>query len=377
MPCQNCGRPLTIIHDFGNQPLCNDLSPDAKRFPLRLAVCDYCDLVQIADPLPPDVVFPTSYPYRSRMTGELMGNFDRLARAATAYCGLNADSLVFDIGSNDGSLLERFRCRVMGVEPTDAAKDARVATEQAYFTGGLAQCLRESIGQADLITACNVFAHIPDVHDVLDGIDALLKPDGTFICENHDFTQLLLRNQWDTIYHEHARYYSVDALERVLQPHGFHIRKVEQTLTHGGSFRAYIGREPSEDPTIAHAVLWSRAQGTSGLSQNVRLSTEMIAALVHEYTSVWGIGAPSRGGMLVSYSGIDLAAVCELPGSPKIGQYMPGTHIPIVDESELYRERPPAVLVLSWHIGERIASKLREKGYRGRIFAPLPVPTEL
>ena len=377
MTCQNCKGEVATVHDFGPQPLCNDLRPEAERYPLTLVRCGDCGLVQLSDPLPSETTFPDSYPYRSRMTGELVENFRRLAKAATGYCGLRDDSLVVDIGSNDGSLLMQFQCRVLGIEPTDAARDAQILTLKECFTPALAREIAEKKGRADLVTACNAFAHIPDVHDVLDGIEALLKPDGIFVCENHDFTGLVLRNQWDTVYHEHARYYTVDALERVIEPHGLFIRRVEYTLTHGGSFRAWIGRQGTDDPSIGAAVLWDRAVSVNGLSERIDISVGALGSMIADQGTVWGIGAPSRGGMLVSYGGLDLEAVCELPGSPKIGQHMPGTDIPIVDEAELFHGKPPAVLILSWHSGPQIAAKLRAKGYEGRIFAPLPMPTEL
>jgi hypothetical protein len=216
-----------------------------------------------------------------------------------------------------------------------------------------------------VITACNVLAHIPDPHDFVTGVTRLLADDGVFIAEVHDVASVLDGLQVDTVYHEHAFYWSVSTLSRLLGDHGLVVTDVEKIPTHGGSFR-----------------VWARRQKTRDLSWRAKAAASALRVMLDGFAQqgpVYGIGATTRATPLIHFAGIAdyLSCVCEVPGSDKIGLTMPGTQIPVVDEAKLIADQPPAALLLSWHLADSIVPALRRKGYEGRIVVPLPEPKVL
>ena len=252
MLCQVCNHATKDILSLGYMPPVNDYveigrDPKPQLFlPTDLKHCPHCELVQLGYIAEPDIVFPPEYPYTSGTTKALRDNFVDLANECTHLCNLTANDLVIDIGSNDGTLLSNFRSRVLGIEPTDVANIARkksIETISAFFNYAMAQKLSEQRGQAKVITCTNCFAHMPKVHDVVDGVLALLKPDGVFVTESHYLVSLLDGLQYDTIYHEHLRYYSLRSLKYLLDMHGLEIFRVRKTKIHGGSIRVFAARK--------------------------------------------------------------------------------------------------------------------------------------
>jgi SAM-dependent methyltransferase len=345
----------------------------------------------------PVIIFPPEYPYTSGTTKLLRDNFAELYSEAAALLALSPADLVVDIGSNDGTLLASFKAgghRVLGIEPTDVGKIAAsrgIPTLQRYFTPVVAADVRREHGAARVITAANCFAHIEDVHAIVQGILDLLAPDGVFISESHYLIGLMERLQYDTIYHEHLRYYSLTSLARLLQMHGLEVFHARAIPTHGGSIRVYAARRgmrPARD-TVA-SMLAGEPRGESMLARlktfrrEVMLSKLRLLSTLRELKEagarICGISAPSRASTLVNYVGLDAAIVdyvCEIAGSLKIGKYMPGTSIPVVEESRLFTDQPDCAIVFSWHIADELAPKLRAKGYRGKLLSPLPAPREL
>lgn len=400
--CQSCGSAeLSLKMSLGFVPPVNAiardarLGPDTAAYPLDLLFCRDCALLQIGAVLRSEVLFPSSYPYRSGVTRILRDNFANLAETAIPEAGLDAGDLVIDVGSNDGTLLEAFQRRGMsvhGIEPSDAGHEADrrgIPTTVAYFGAATAAAVRGRIGQARVVTAANVFAHIPDVADVMAGIDDLLAEGGVFISESHYLGDLVETVQFDTVYHEHLRYYSLTSLGRLLERHGFAAFRVERIPTHGGSIRVYAARrgERPAEPSVAALLEEERAAGLADGSAIDRLRSRTVAArrallrllmdLADRSQTVYGIGAPSRGSTLVNHVGIDdtlVSAILEVPDSPKIGGLLPGTRIPIEEESKLFSDPPDYALLLSWHIADELIPKLRAKGYRGRFIVPLPEP---
>ena len=308
---------------------------------------------------------------------------------------LGPTDLCVDIGSNDGTLLSNF-CNgghpVLGIEPTRAANDAKVRnirTVVTFFSKETAEDCRAEFGPARIITAANVFAHIADVHAVIDGITALLRHDGAFISENHYLLSLIETLQYDTIYHEHLRYYHLSALKPVLEAHGLEIFHVQRIPTHGGSIRVYSAfqGEQTVRPSVAQAL---EAEGKAGLLDGSALESfrrravqsklelyGLLAEVKRRGDRIFGIGAPSRAATLINYVGLDdgiLDCVVEIASSPKVGRYIPGTRIPVLDERKLFEEQPGYALLLSWHIADELVEGLRRKGFRGRFVAPLPDP---
>jgi SAM-dependent methyltransferase len=402
--CQVCGHaPLTSVLSLGYMPPVNQMVPvgAAPRqqpwFPTELLHCSSCELVQLGLAVDPVIIFPPEYPYTSGTTKLLRDNFAELYSEAAALLALSPADLVVDIGSNDGTLLSNFKAgghRVLGIEPTDVGKIAAsrgIPTLQRYFTPVVAADVRREHGAARVITAANCFAHIEDVHAIVQGILDLLAPDGVFISESHYLIGLMERLQYDTIYHEHLRYYSLTSLARLLQMHGLEVFHARAIPTHGGSIRVYAARRgvrPVRD--TGASMLAAEPRGETMLARletfrrEVMLSKLRLLSMLRELKEagarICGISAPSRASTLVNYVGLDAAIidyVCEIAGSLKIGKYMPGTSIPVVEESRLFTDQPDCAIVFSWHIADELAPKLRAKGYRGKLLSPLPAPREL
>src|SRR4249919_2971928 len=217
-------------------------------FPTNLLHCRNCELVQLGLAVDPVIIFPPDYPYTSGTTKLLRDNFADLAREAAAMLGLGKDDLVVDIGSNDGTLLSNFKDaghRALGIEPTDVgaiANQRGIPTLMRYFGPEVAREVKREHGPAALVTAANCFAHIEDVHAIVDAIEEMLQPGGVFISESHYLIGLLDTLQYDTIYHEHLRYYSLNSLANLLQMHGLEVFHARAIPTHGGSIRVYAAR---------------------------------------------------------------------------------------------------------------------------------------
>ena len=402
--CQICGHsPLDTVLSLGYMPPVNQMVPIGQAphqqpwFPTTLLHCRKCDLVQLGLAVDPAIIFPPEYPYTSGTTKLLRDNFADLQRESAAMLGLGNEDLVVDIGSNDGTLLSNFKQggqRVLGIEPTDVgdiANQRGTPTLKRYFGVEVAREVKRDHGTASVVTAANCFAHIEDVHAIVDGIVEMLKPDGVFISESHYLVPLLDTLQYDTIYHEHLRYYSLASLKHLLEMHGLEVFHARPIPSHGGSIRVYAA------PRGAHAVQESVARVLAteprGDAMVKRLATfrsevilsklrllSMLRDLKEKGTRVAGISAPSRASTLVNYVGLDeglIEYVCEISGSLKIGKFMPGTQIPVVEESRLYADQPDCAIIFSWHIADELAPKLKARGFRGKLITPLPVPRTL
>jgi len=400
--CQVCGHaPLSKVLSLGYMPPVNqmvavgEVPRQQPWFPTDLMHCAECELVQLGLAVDPVIIFPPEYPYTSGTTKLLRDNFAELYCEASGMLKLAAQDLVIDIGSNDGTLLSNFKNhRILGIEPTEVGKiaDGRgVPTLMRYFAPAVAAEVKREHGPARVVTAANCFAHIEDVHSIVQGILDLLAPDGVFISESHYLIGLLDRLQYDTVYHEHLRYYSLTSLANLLSMHGLEVFHARAIPTHGGSIRVYAARQGARpvDESVAK-MLAAEPRGEAMLARlkcfrnDVMLSKLRLLAMIRELKEqgarICGISAPSRASTLVNYLGLDEAIidyVCEIAGSLKIGKCMPGTSIPVVEESRLFSDQPDCAVIFSWHIADELAPKLRAKGYRGKLVTPLPVPRGL
>jgi C-methyltransferase C-terminal domain/Methyltransferase domain/Putative zinc binding domain len=402
--CQVCGHaPLDTVLSLGYMPPVNQMVPIGQLprqlpwFPTTLLHCRKCDLVQLGLAVDPVIIFPPEYPYTSGTTKLLRDNFAELQRESTGMFGLDAKDLVVDIGSNDGTLLSNFKnagIRVLGIEPTDVGDIANshgIPTIKRYFGPQVAREVKREHGAASVVTAANCFAHIEDVHAIVDGIVAMLKDDGVFISESHYLIPLLDTLQYDTIYHEHLRYYSLTSLKYLLEMHGLEVFHARPIPSHGGSIRVYAARHGMH--TVQDSVrrmLSAEPRGEilarrlAAFRREVTLSKlrllSMLRDLKEKGSRIAGISAPSRASTLVNYVGLDeglVEYVCEIAGSLKIGKYMPGTLMPVVDEKFLYDDQPECAIIFSWHIADELATKIKAKGFRGKLITPLPVPRML
>ncbi len=398
--CQVCGSDdLRSVLFIGYLPPVNTMSPIGSRpdaqpaYPAEMLRCDRCTLVQLGLVVDPAIIFPPHYAYTSGTTRILRDNFAQLYAEVMERFPLAPTDLIVDIGSNDGTLLGNFHRgghRVVGVEPTNACRlavAAGIPTVNRFFSREAARAVKIEYGAARLVTACNVFAHIEDVHGVVDGIVDLLADDGVFISESHYLMPLLETLQYDTIYHEHLRYYSLTSLSYLLGLHGLEVVHARPIPTHGGSIRVYAARRgaraASQDVAriLAAEAAALTSEGLARFRRRVSQSKLDLMAMLRDVRKggarVYAIGAPSRASTLINYVGLDdaiLDCVLEIAGSYKIGKYMPGTLIPVLDEARLFEDQPEYALLLSWHIGDELAAKLRQSGYRGRFIVPLPEP---
>ncbi len=400
--CQVCeASGLRSVLFLGYLPPVNRMVPVGQPFdqepwfPAELLVCPTCHLAQLGYAVDPAILFPPEYPYTSGSTRLLRENFAQLYREARSLLGLAPDDVVVDIGSNDGTLLSNFQQgghRVVGIEPSLTAmlaRDRGIPTLMTFFTQEAIEQVRQEYGNPRLVTATNVFAHIHNVHQVMDHLEQLVGESGVFISESHYLGGLIKTLQYDTIYHEHLRYYSLTSLRALLESHGFRIFHVKRIPTHGGSIRVYASKSTRfpQRPSVERLLQEEHEAGLAGeewidpFARRVRESRlrlyELLARVKRQGGRIVGIGAPSRASTLLTYVGLDdgiLDCVFEIAGSQKIGKYMPGTKIPVREESALYAEQPSHALLLSWHLASELCQNLKRKGYAGEFLVPLPRP---
>lgn len=307
---------------------------------------------------------------------------------------MKGGDFVVDVGSNDGTLLSKFLKRgfkVLGIEPTgagDLAKAAGIPTETLFFSETTGQGVMTRHGKARIVACANCFAHIEDVHSVVRGVLALLDDDAVFINESHYLVPLLDDLQYDTIYHEHLRYYSLAAQKALFEMHGLEIIHARPIPSHGGSIRVYAARKGKRQvqPSVERMLAAEAARGPweaqlADFRQRVVASKLRLYTLLAELKAggmrIIGVGAPSRASTMITYVGLDadiIEAVGEVPGSRKIDRYMPGTLIPVLDEAKLLATQPDVALMFSWHIADELIPKLRARGFKGRFLIPLPEP---
>jgi hypothetical protein len=379
--------PVNTMHPIGARPA------EQPGYPAELLQCSKCKLVQIGLVVDPEILFPPEYPYTSSTTKILKENFAEMHRECNTLMKLNSNDLIVDIGSNDGNLLSNFKegHKVLGVTPEEIGKIAierGIPTIISYFGKEVVKTILEEHHHAKIITATNVFAHINGVNEIVECILELLDTNGVFITECHYLGSLLETLQYDTIYHEHLMYYSLRSLKFLLEQHGLEIFHAKQIPTHGGSIRAYVSRKGNFKikPTVEEILNQESKTDLEGKAlldfKNRMVNSKLeLHSMLLEFKKqgkrIFGIGAPSRASTLVNYAGIDdgiLDYVVEIKGSHKIGKYLPGTVIPVVDESKLYEEQPEYALLLSWHIADELAPKISQFGFKGDFIVPLPTP---
>ena len=399
--CQVCGSTdLESVLFLGYLPPVNQMRPIGQRpheqpaYPAELLRCKRCQLVQLGLIVDPSILFPPEYPYTSGTTRILRDNFAELQRESTSVLELQGTELIVDVGSNDGTLLENFRAAghpVCGVEPTlmaNLANERGVRTIMSFFGPAAAARVVNECGQAHIVTATNVFAHIEGVHEIVESVLAVLNDDGVFVTESHYLMALIETLQYDTIYHEHLRHYSLESIAYLLNMHGLEVIHARRIPTHGGSIRVYATRRGARRVLPSVELLLAQERGAGLLSDRltafrrrvVQSKVELHALLrdlLAKESRIWGVGAPSRASTLINYVGLDreiLDCVIEVKGSYKVGKYMPGTLVPVVDEARLFEEQPEFALLLSWHIADELIPKLTQRGFRGRYIVPLPEP---
>ena len=399
--CQICGsRDLKLVIDLGHQPLCDSLlkaemldQPETT-YPLRLYRCVSCSLTQLDYVVDGSVVYSPEYPYRSGITKELETYQRQFADDIISRFGLAPDSLCVDIGSNDGTLLTGFKrrgMRALGVEPTNIAKIARsengIDTIQSFFTEKLAKEIVAQHGHAKVVTTTNVFAHMAPLGEVVRGIIALLDKDGIFVTESHYLMDVISGSQYDTVYHEHIRTYSLKSLVTLFEQYGLSVFHVQRADRYGGNIRAYVCREGQHAATgsVDHLLKEEQAFGLYDdrvyvdFAARARASRASLMEFAYKASArgerFVGNSCPGRCSTLLNFCGMNpelMPYLAEQPTSLKLGMYLPGQHIPIVENSILIREQPDYVVLLAWHYAKPIAEQLRARGLTSKLIVPLP-----
>lgn len=394
--CQISGsKELKKILSLGNIPFVNDTHKiNSNNFltitaPLELYYCSKSKLVQLNIEVDKKILFPKSYPYTSSTTQILRQNFSQLRKEIDKNNFLKKNDLIIDIGSNDGNLLSNFKdkYKVLGVTPEDIGKIAikkGIPTIIDYFDENIVTKILKKYKKAKIITATNVFAHITQVNKLVKNIKKCLRDDGVFISESHYLLSLIDTNQYDTIYHEHLRYYSLQSLSFLLTKHRLEIFKAERIPTHGGSIRVYAAKKGRYkiDKSVNVVIRNELNLSKKLLKFKDRVLDSKIAfynliSRLKKNNNIAGISAPSRSTTLINYVGIDeniIEYIFEVKGSKKIGMYLPGTKIKIVEEKINKLKKYNYLIIFSWHIQKDIIKVLRKKGYKGKFIVPLPKP---
>jgi len=407
MNCRHCHVPLEhVFLDLGFAPPSNaylgeaDLRAPELYFPLKLYVCAHCWLVQTAEYAQADSLFGDDYAYFSSVSHSWLRHAAEYSAMITQRLGRGVDSFVFGVAWNDGYLLRNFVAAgvpCLGIEPTastaEAAEALGVPVRREFFGVELARRLVAEGRQADLIAGNNVYAHVPDINDFTAGLKAVLKPGGTITLEFPHLMQLIAQSQFDTVYHEHFSYLSLQTVARIFENAGLRVFDVEHLPTHGGSLRVY-GCHADDTRAVAPAVaavldaerdfgLQSIDTYTAFQAKADAVKDGLLSFLIEHKRAgrrVAAYGAAAKGVTLLNYAGVKpdlLPYVCDAAPS-KQGKFLPGSHVPIVTPEALRADRPDIVLILPWNIADEV---VRQHGYiaewGGRFAVAVPGVREL
>jgi SAM-dependent methyltransferase len=400
--CRFCNAPLTLsVVDLGKSPLCQTVLSDEQLeqgeafYPLHARACERCWLVQIPEFVPPDEIF-TEYAYFSAYSDSWVGHAKDYVDMIVPRAGLGADSLVVELASNDGYLLQHFAPHgvpVLGIDPAknvaDAATARGVPTITEFFGRELAERLVSEGRRADLVLGANVLAQVPDINDFVAGVKLLLAPGGTVTFEFPHLARLLEHLEYDTIYHEHFSYFSLFTIREIFAAHGLRLVDVEELASHGGSLRTYFAHD-NENVAVAAAVgaLVEREADeglrdaaayerfAEGVKESKRALLELLVDCTRQGLQVVGYGAPGKGNTLLNYCGIrtDFLRYTVDRNPYKQGKYTPGTHIPIHPPEVIAETKPDVIVVLPWNLAREIGEQLAyTSDWGARLVVPVPV----
>jgi len=387
MKCRFCSTPLhNVFLDLGSAPPSNAfLTADALNapeiwFPLKLFTCGKCHLVQVDEVQSHSALFASDYVYYSSFSRSWLAHAERYVDGTVAKLGLDQKSLVMEIASNDGYLLQYVAARgipCIGIEPTSgtahAARQKGIETIECFFGQEFAGEFVRERGTADLIVANNVLAHVPDINDFVAGLAHALAKQGTITVEFPHLMELVKHRQFDTVYHEHFSYFSLHAVKAIFSAHGLRLWDVEQLSTHGGSLRiwaAHVCSQHTETPAVSALLHLEIAAGMpdSAYYQGFQVEADAVkndcvAFLLEQQRArrrVVGYGAAAKGNTLLNYAGVrpDLLPYVVDASPHKQGHWLPGSRIPVVAESRLRADRPDFVLILPWNLREEITAQL-------------------
>lgn len=400
--CRIClSRNLDKFLSLGSMPIPNgflkkdQLSKKEEHFPLECFVCRDCYLVQLTCVVDPKIMFK-NYVYIPSTSKVMMNNFSNLAYLANQKVNLEDNDLVVDIGSNDGSLLRFFKnfgAKVLGIDPAEnlaeIAVQSGIPTETRLFNKNSASFMFKKYGRAKIITATNVVAHIDDLHQLIQGVEVLLDKNGIFVTEFPYFLDLVAKNQFDTIYHEHLSYFSLKPWINLLDRYGFEIIEAQRILVHGGSIRLTHRRKSRQtrvkNSTVDYLI---SLEGEAGLYKKhvygeftkriINLKDTLNRLLKDLKTAnkrIVGLGAAAKGNVLTHFFDIGTETLDYIADSTpyKHGLFTPGKHIPVVKEEKVLEDMPDYALILAWNFADEIMEKHKVFKKRGGKFI-IPIP---
>ena len=401
--CRICGNKyLKKFLSLGKTPLANhfltkeQIKEEEKSFPLEICFCENCKLVQLTYIVPPELMFK-NYVYLSSTTRTFQMHFSKMAEDISGEFNLNEKSLAVDIGSNDGILLKGFQkmnVQTIGVEP--AANVAKLAEENGVETINSffgEKTVREIIrrkGNADVVTATNVFAHIDNIHEVIKNVKSLLKKNGIFVIEIQYFIDTIEKMNFDNVYHEHLSYFTLTSLIYLFKMHGMQIFKVEKVESHGGSLRVFSMKDENKhtvNVSVPRILKHEEELGVGKFELYEKFAGKVYAVkdklvkylkeIKKKNKNIAAYGAPAKGNTLLNFCGIgknEIDFIVE-DNPLKQGLFSPGTHIPVVSTRMLDEKKPDYILILAWNFADEILSKTKKYADSGTKFIiPLPEP---
>ena len=400
--CRSCdSTQLSIFLSLGNLPLSDgflearQLVDNEPRYPLDVAFCATCSLVQILETVPPEELFGADYPYFSSFTDTLLRHSEANVKERIAERKLGSDSLVVELASNDGYLLQYYKADgvpVLGIDPAPgpvaAARAKGIDTLEAFFGLDFAKKLATEGRRADVIHANNVLAHVADTNGFVAGIATLLKDDGVAVIECPYVKELIEHGEFDTIYHEHLCYFSVTALRALFSRHGLHITRVVPLSIHGGSLRVFVEKQNRPEQSV-HDYIESEQQlgldrrdyyaDFSNRVNQIRTElNELLQGLKERKARIVGYGAAAKGTIMLNYVGIGQETLDFVAdrNTHKQGRYIPGVRLPISSPERVLAEQPDYVLILPWNFKDEIMAQQAEYRRRGgKFIVPVPRPT--
>ncbi|CAM8379086.1 class I SAM-dependent methyltransferase [Candidatus Methylopumilus planktonicus] len=391
--CEVCSNTnLISVLNLGMHPMCDDLvllgdKRLCNEYPIEILFCQKCNTAHQRFQIPKEELFPSTYHYRSRFTADVLNGMESLVKSCSKHLNDLTNKKVLDIGCNDGSLLDFFKKEgaiTFGIEPTNAYLDAEEKGHIIYnnfLSEAIVRSFIQDHGHPDLITFTNVFAHIENLDEVLCALKKLMNKKTFIVIENHYLGSVLGRNQFDTFYHEHPRTYSFASFVRMAKTLNTELIDVEFPSRYGGNIRIFLGKDSNVISSTNLNELYIKENAFFSnfitLGNNVdRWQKSKKQFLIEQYEKYGKLRAkafPGRAAILVKLLELDenlISAVYEKPGSLKIGNYLPGTRIPILSDNELFSDEDQSLplLNLAWHIPLEIRAYLTEKNYKGKIF---------
>lgn len=392
---------LIEVIDLGNQPLADsliekkNLDKKEKKYPLKLLRSPTLGYAQLSYVVPGEKVYHPNYPYRPGITKEILMHYNDQVKENIKKLNLQKGDLVVDIGSNDGSLLsyyKKFNMNIAGVEPTNIANIAnknKIFTLKKFFNLSSSNHIIKLKGKAKLITSTNVFAHMATLHDVMLGVLNLMDRNSYFIIENHYIKDILEYNQYDSVYHEHIRNYSLKSLIYLFNQYNLKVIDAVVVDRYNGSIKVTatnnINIKPNprvnkllkieEEFGLFKSKTWNEFK--SNIIRSKKELKNMLINLKKQNKKVVGNSCPARCSTLLNYCdiGVDLINyIAEQPSSLKLNKYLPGVKLPIVNNEILFKEQPDFVLILAWHLYKPIIKSLKSKGLKSKFIVPLPQP---